>query len=109
MPDSAAKPHAIDAADALLRRQLPTFDELLAGVEPIRSLDELDIPDLTDEERAAFAAALDEDRVSEHAAPMQAAARAVVEAASELYWAAAGEAWERFEQATERLRAALEM
>jgi hypothetical protein len=35
-----------------------TLDELMAGVEPIRSMDQLDIPDLTDDEREAFAAAL---------------------------------------------------
>jgi hypothetical protein len=31
----------------------------MAGVEPIRSMEQLDIPDLTDDERQAFAAALD--------------------------------------------------
>jgi hypothetical protein len=30
----------------------------MAGVEPIRSMDQLDVPDLTDDEREAFAAAL---------------------------------------------------
>jgi hypothetical protein len=61
MPDPARKPDAIDQADALLRRPSPTLDELMAGVPVITSWDQLDIPDLTDEERRAFAAALDGD------------------------------------------------
>lgn len=61
MPDPAAKPDAIDQADALFRRRSPTLDDLMAGVEPIRSWDDLDIPGLTDEEREAFAAALADD------------------------------------------------
>jgi hypothetical protein len=61
MADPAAKPDAIDQADALFRRHSPTLDELMAGVEPIASWDDLDIPDLTDEERQAFAAALADD------------------------------------------------
>ncbi len=60
MESRAHKPDAIDHADALLRRPSPTLDELMVGVEPIKSWDELDIPDLTDEEREAFAAALAE-------------------------------------------------
>ena len=35
-----------------------TLDELMAGKKPFTSWDDLDIPDLTDDERDAFAAAL---------------------------------------------------
>jgi hypothetical protein len=38
-----------------------TLEQLMAGKKPIMSWDQLDIPDLTDEERAAFAKALAED------------------------------------------------
>jgi hypothetical protein len=59
MADPAPKPDAIDRADAQFRKS-HTLEELMAGVAPITSFDDLDIPDLTDEERKAFAAALDE-------------------------------------------------
>jgi hypothetical protein len=59
MEDRAPKPDAIDQADALFRNP-PSLDELMEGVAPITSWDDLDIPDLTDEEREAFATALDE-------------------------------------------------
>jgi hypothetical protein len=49
----------IELATASLRGPEPTVDQLMAGIEPIRSMDQLDIPDLTDGERDAFAAALD--------------------------------------------------
>jgi hypothetical protein len=59
--DRAPKPDAIDHADALFRRPSPTLEELMSDVEPITSWDDLDIPDLTDEEREAFAAALHDE------------------------------------------------
>lgn len=60
MPDPAQKPNAID--DAIARYGKPrTLEELMAGVPVLESWDQLDIPDLTDEEREAFATALDED------------------------------------------------
>lgn len=58
MEDRAHEPDAIDDADAAFRRPSPTIERLMADVEPITSWDGLDIPDLTDEERKAFAAAL---------------------------------------------------
>ena len=61
MEERAHRPDAIDHADAAFRRPSPAIDELMAGVEPITSWDDLDIPDLTDEEREAFAAALADD------------------------------------------------
>ena len=45
----------IDATAASLHGRELTLDELMAGVEPIRSMAQLDIPDLTDDERRAFA------------------------------------------------------
>lgn len=60
MSDPAQKPDAID--EAIARYWKPrTLEELMAGVPVLESWDQLDIPDLTDEEREAFAAALDED------------------------------------------------
>lgn len=59
MEDRARKPDAIDQANALFWKQ-PTLDEVMADVAPITSWDDLDIPDLTDEERETFATALDE-------------------------------------------------
>jgi len=50
-------PSAIDDANARLSTPR-TLDELMAGVPVLESWDQLDIPDLTDEEREAFAAAL---------------------------------------------------
>jgi hypothetical protein len=61
MEDRAHKPDEIDAADALFRRASPKLEQLMVDVKPITSWDDLDIPDLTDEERAAFAAALADD------------------------------------------------
>lgn len=58
----ASKQDAIDRADVEFRKPSPTIEELMADVEPIKSWDDLDIPDLTDEEREAFAAALAEAR-----------------------------------------------
>lgn len=61
MGDPATKPDAIDQADAQFRKSQPQLDELMAGVAPMTSWDDLDIPDLTDEEREEFAAALDDE------------------------------------------------
>jgi len=60
MPDPAAKPDAIDQADALFRNP-PTLEELMEGVEPLTPENDLTIPDLTDEEWEAFVAALNDD------------------------------------------------
>jgi hypothetical protein len=60
MSDPASKPDAIDEAIAHAWRP-QTLEELMAGVPVLESWDQLDIPDLTDEEREAFAKALDED------------------------------------------------
>ncbi len=49
----------IEAAAAGFQGPEPTLEQLMAGTEPIRSMDQLDIPDLTGDEREAFAAALD--------------------------------------------------
>jgi hypothetical protein len=59
MPDPAAKPDAIDQADAVFRTP-PSLDELMAGVAPLTPENDLVIPDLTDEEWEAFVAALNE-------------------------------------------------
>lgn len=60
MSDPAHKADAID--EAIARYWKPrTLEELMAGVPVLESWDQLDIPDLTDEERKAFATALDED------------------------------------------------
>lgn len=59
MPDPATRPGAIDQAYALFRNP-QMLEELMANVAPITSESDLDIPDLTDDEREAFAAALDE-------------------------------------------------
>ncbi|HUY59258.1 MAG TPA: hypothetical protein VMV16_06075 [Solirubrobacteraceae bacterium] len=48
----------IEAAAPSFQGPELTLDELMAGVEPIRSMDQLDIPDLIDDEREAFGAAL---------------------------------------------------
>ena len=58
--DRAHKPDEIDRAGARFRRP-HTLDELMAVVPVLTSWDQLDIPDLTDEEREAFAAALADD------------------------------------------------
>ena len=60
MSESAPKPDEID--EAIARSWKPrTLDELMEGVPVFTSWDQLDIPDLTDEERKAFAAALADD------------------------------------------------
>ena len=57
MSDPAPKSDQID--EAIARFWKPqTLEELMAGKKPITSWDDLDIPDLTDDERKAFAAAL---------------------------------------------------
>jgi hypothetical protein len=60
MPDPASEPDAIDEAIARFRAPR-TLDELMEGVPLFTSWDQLDIRDLTDEERKAFAAALADD------------------------------------------------
>jgi hypothetical protein len=60
MSDPAPKHDAI--AEAIARYRTPrTLEELMEGVPVLESWDQLDIPDLTDEERKAFAAALADD------------------------------------------------
>ena len=60
MPDPASKPDQID--EAIARAWKPrTVDELMAGVPVITSLDQLAIPDLSDEEWEAFEAALKDE------------------------------------------------
>ena len=62
MPEPAwSKQNELEAAFARFDVPSPTLDELMAGVEPLASMDQLDIPDLTDEEREAFAQALAEE------------------------------------------------
>ena len=60
MSEPAPKPDAIDEAKAKFWKPR-TLDELMAGVPVLESWDQLDIPDLTEEEREAFAAALADD------------------------------------------------
>ncbi len=60
MSDPASKPDEIDEAIAGAWKPR-TVEELMAGVPVFKSWDQLDIPDLTDEEREAFAAALADD------------------------------------------------
>ena len=60
MSDPAPKPDAIDEANARFWKPR-TLDELMAGVKPITSWDDLAIPDLTDEEWAVFEAALKDE------------------------------------------------
>jgi hypothetical protein len=57
MSDPAPKPDAIDEANAQFWRKR-TLDQIMAGVRPLTSWDDLAIPDLTDEEAEAFEAAL---------------------------------------------------
>ena len=57
MSDPGLKPDTIDEAIAQFWKP-QTPDELMAGKKPFTSWDDLDIPDLTDDERDAFAAAL---------------------------------------------------
>lgn len=59
MPDPAPKPDAIEQANARFWNS-PTLEELMADVPPLTSMDDLAIPDLTDEEWEAFLAALNE-------------------------------------------------
>ncbi len=60
MEDRAHKRDEIDQADTRFRRAR-TLDELMAGVPVTTSVDELAIPELTDEEWEAFQAALKDD------------------------------------------------
>jgi hypothetical protein len=60
MEDRAHKPDAIDQATARFWHPR-TLDEIMADVPVITSWDDLAIPDLTDEEAEAFAAALDDE------------------------------------------------
>lgn len=60
MGDRAHKPDAIDHTDARFRSSR-TLDELMSDVPVITSVDDLAIPDLTDEEWEAFQAALKDD------------------------------------------------
>lgn len=60
MEDRARKPDAIDQADVRFRNPR-TLDELMADVPVITSVDDLAIPDLTDEEWEAFQTALKDD------------------------------------------------
>jgi hypothetical protein len=57
MTDHAPKPDAIGESNARFWKPR-TLEELMAGKKPFTSWEDLDIPDLTDEERDAFAAAL---------------------------------------------------
>ena len=60
MSEPAPKPDPID--EAIARYETPrTLEELMKGVPVFESWDQLDIPDLTDEERKAFADALADD------------------------------------------------
>lgn len=62
MPEQAwNKQNELAVAFARFDAPSPTLDQLMAGVEPLASMDQLDISDLTDEEREAFARALDEE------------------------------------------------
>jgi hypothetical protein len=58
--DRAHNRDDIDQADARFRRPR-TLDELMAGVPVITSVDDLAIPELTDEEWEAFQVALKDD------------------------------------------------
>jgi hypothetical protein len=60
MSEPATKPDAIEEANAQFWKPR-TLEELMADVPVLESWDQLDIPDLTDEEREAFAAALAHD------------------------------------------------
>ena len=59
LENQVPKPDAIDDADAVFRNP-PTLAELVADLEPLRSDESFDIPDMTDEEWAEFVAALHE-------------------------------------------------
>lgn len=59
MPDPAAKPDAIEQANALFWSP-PTLEELVADLEPLSPDESFDIPDMTDEEWDEFIAALHE-------------------------------------------------
>ena len=60
MPDPAPKPDELDEAIARFRTPR-TLEELTEGVPVITSLDQLVIPDLTDDEWEAFEAALKDE------------------------------------------------
>jgi hypothetical protein len=59
-PSRTHKRDEIDQADARFRRPR-TLDELMAGVPVITSVDDLAIPELSDEEWEAFQTALKDD------------------------------------------------
>lgn len=61
MEDRALSPDSIEQADAVMRRPSPTIEQLMSGVEPITSWNDLNVPGLSDEEPEAFATALAED------------------------------------------------
>jgi hypothetical protein len=58
MSEPIRKPEHAEIVGMKIGRPPLTLERLMAGKKPITSWDELDIPDLTDEERAAFADAL---------------------------------------------------
>lgn len=57
MSEPVPEPDQIDEAIAQFWKP-QTLEELMVGKKPLSSWDDQDIPDLTDEERDAFAAAL---------------------------------------------------
>lgn len=59
MSEPVPTPDAIEQANALFWNP-PTLEELVADLEPLRSDESFDIPDLTDEEWEEFLAALHE-------------------------------------------------
>ena len=59
MSEPVPTPGAIEQANALFCNP-PTLEELVADLEPLRSDESFDIPDLTDEEWEEFLAALHE-------------------------------------------------
>ena len=59
MSEPVPTPDPIEQANALFWNP-PTLEELVADLEPLRSDESFDIPDLTDEEWEEFLAALHE-------------------------------------------------
>ena len=59
MSEPVPTPDAIEQANSLFWNP-PTLEELVADLEPLRSDESFDIPDLTDEEWEEFLAALHE-------------------------------------------------
>jgi hypothetical protein len=51
---------SLETAVTRFEEASPSLEESLAGVEPLASVEQLDIADLTADERTAFAAALAE-------------------------------------------------